>query len=90
MYCFVFAAAIKNRWVLKVGSDGFEMSKGLTVIASALGIISCLLGYILSFHKPDFLNDLSSSQYHQYLLIATAVYIVVPIYFIIKRKKVNE
>ena len=90
MYCFVFAASIKNRWCLTVDKDGFEMPKFLTVIAALLGISSCLLGYILSFHKPDFLNDLSVSQYHQDLMIATAVYILVPIYFIIKQKKVSR
>jgi amino acid transporter len=90
MYCFVFAAAIKNRWCLMVDADGFEMSKGLTVIAALLGIASCSLGYILSFSKPDFLTDLTSSQYHKDLLIATAIYILVPIYFILKRKNRSE
>jgi amino acid transporter len=86
MYCFIFAAAIKNRWALSVPKDGFEMPKLVTIVTALLGITSCILGYILSFHKPSFLIGLSTTDYHHDLTIATTIYILVPIYFIIKRK----
>lgn len=90
MYCFIFTAAIKNRWQINVPKDGFEMPKWITVIACLFGLGSCLLGYILSFHKPEFLTHLSDTTYHHDLFVATVVYVLVPIYFMIKQKKSTQ
>lgn len=88
MYCFIFAAAMKNRWSIKLkAGEGFQMPKWLTVISCFLGIVSCLLGYLLSFHKPDFLMHMSNSHYHDDLIVATVIYILVPIYFMVQQSK---
>jgi len=87
MYCFVFAASIKNRWKISVPKESFKMPKLTSLLVAILGIASCLLGYILSFHKPEFLSNLSAVHYHHDLILATAVYILVPVYLIIKQKQ---